>query len=456
MALATAPVASGPGRVPPHDMEAEQSVLGSVLLDPDAIDKVATFLRPHDFYRKNHEDTYRACLDLLIKGEPIDIVTVGAELEAAGILERTGGRAYLAQLESIVPTSANIEHYGRIVREKSIHRRAIQMGGDIAGVGYDEALGADQVVSSVQSMVFSLSDDMVTPEPEPMLNLLSPYVKELTEGTAEAAIPSGLASLDALTGGYKPGQLWFVAGRPGMGKTAMMLNNLLSAAKGDVPAAVFSLEMTKGELVNRFVAQEAKVEAERLDKSRRGQVTLDEDEMDRVMQAIGPLGNLPLWIDDQGSLTDAVLTSKIRRIVATKRTKVVAVDYLGLLKSAADTNGNRVQEVGEICHALKNIAKELRIVVLCGVQLNRGPEMRTDKRPMLADLRESGDIEQDADGVIGMFREWYYDKTKDPHAAEAIILKARSGRTGTAHLGFREEFTKFYSTTYRPAAKPVD
>lgn len=439
-------------RIQPQDLAAEESVLGAILLDNLAIEKVASWLRAQDFYKRNHEDVYKACLDLHISGEPVDLITVANRLEQMQVLTRMGGRAFVASLSEGVPTAANIEHYAKIIKEKSSMRQLIRFGGMVSARGYDSPDDVAQTIAEVQRDAFALTEDQITDEPERVTDMLGAFMDELDNGSADPPVWSGLNSLDGMLGGFIPGQLIVVCGRPGMGKSALGLNIGLHAAKQGVASAIFSLEMSKPELVTRFIAQQASIECKRLDKARRGLASppLSEGEMDRVMTAITTLHPLPLFIDDQGGLTDDVLIAKARRVALREKVGLIVVDYIGLMRSAEDTKGNRVQEVGLICHKLKALAKDLHLPVIAMAQLNRGPEMRKseDKRPMLSDLRESGDVEQDADVVIGVYRPGYYDPLHDQEEAEAIVLKQRGGSTGICPLRFKEEYTRFHSISY--------
>ena len=450
--MAQAPPIDGklPGRVPPHDLEAEQSVLGAMLLDELAIIKVSEFLRPVDFYRKNHEDIYRAALELLSMGEPIDIVTVGSELEKMGVLERIGGRSYLAQLEQAVPTAANIEFYGRIVKEKATKRSLISAGGDIAGLGYDEAIDAPDALNRAQKVVFDISEDRLQTDFEKLFGLLRTTMERVdalqNNVSGTVGVASGFFDLDAKTNGFKDNELIIIAGRPSMGKTSMALNIALEAAvREKVSVAIFSLEMSKDQLAERLLCEHARVDAQRLHRG-----LLGEAEHERLAQALGPLGEAPIFIDDSPMLDELMLLTKARRIKLQENVGMVIVDYLQLMHSRrGSADDNRVQEVSQISRSMKALARELKVPVLALSQLSRGPEQRTDKRPMLSDLRESGSIEQDADVVIFLYREGYYNKADTTGIAEVIVAKNRNGPTGTVNLRFRPELTRFENLDMR-------
>jgi replicative DNA helicase len=453
--VATAPPIDGRslGRVPPHDLEAEQSVLGAILLDEIAIVKVSEFLRPDDFYRKNHADVYRASLELLAQGEPIDIVTVGSELEKMGVLERIGGRSYLAQLEQSVPTAANIEYYGRIVKEKATKRSLISAGGDIAGLGYDDAVEASDALNSAQKIVFDLSEDRVSADFEKLFQLLRRTMERVDTlqaagGGGVIGVPSGFYDLDGKTNGFKTGELIIVAGRPAMGKTSLALNVALEAAvMHQVPIAIFSLEMSKDQLAERLLCEYARVDAQRLHKG-----LLGEAEVDRLARSLGPLGEAPIYIDDSPLLDELMLLTKSRRAKLQHGIGMVVVDYLQLMHSRGGGDDNRVQEVSQISRSMKALARELEVPVIAISQLSRAPEQRTDKRPMLSDLRESGSIEQDADVVLFLYREGYYNRADTSGIAEVIVAKNRNGPVGTVNLRFVPELTRFENVDMRRRA----
>lgn len=444
------------GRVPPQDLEAEQSVLGAILVDELAIIKVSEFLRPEDFYRKNHEEIYRACLELLALGEPIDIVTVGSELEKAGVLERIGGRAYLASLGQSVPTSANISYYGKIVKEKAVKRSLISAGGEIAGYGYDEALDSPDALNQAQKIVFDISEDRISSDFERLYNLLKSTMERVdalqNNKGGVVGVASGFYDLDAKTNGFKPNELIVIAGRPSMGKTSIALNVALRAAVEDkVGVAIFSLEMSRDQLAERLLCEYARVDAQRLHRG-----LLGESEHERLAQALGPLGEAPIFIDDSPSLDELMLLTKARRMKLQENIGMVVVDYLQLMHTKGRSDDNRVQEVSAISRSMKALARELKVPVIAISQLSRGPEQRTDKRPMLSDLRESGAIEQDADVVIFLYREGYYNKADTSGLAEVIVAKNRNGPTGMIQLKFRPELTRFENLDNRRRGPELD
>jgi replicative DNA helicase len=384
----TLPLASG--RVPPHDLDAEMSVIGSVLLDPLSIAKVLQFLHPEDFYRENNGQVYRAALDLFAAGEPIDNVTLASQLQQMGLLERIGGRAQLASMQSAVPTAANIEYYGRIVKEKAYKRRLISAGGQIAGLGFDDSVEAEDAVNQAQSMVFGVADDRDQRELARLYDLLGPAMERISlqmeSGQGIVGIPSGFHDLDRMTGGFKDSDLIIVAGRPSMGKTSIALNiGLHAALEGKKSIAIFSLEMSKEQLTERLLTEQAQIDAMRMHRG-----LLTETEFDRVSNALGPLGEAAIYIDDTPVMDELTLQLKARQAKMRHNIDMILVDYLQLMHGRSRGDDNRVQEVSAISRALKGLARELRIPVIAISQLSRAPEQRPDKRPILSDLRESG------------------------------------------------------------------
>ena len=447
-----ATIALTPGRVPPHDLDAEMSVLGSMLLDPLSIAKVLQFLHPEDFYRENNGQVYRAALDLFAAGEPIDNVTLAAQLQTMGVLERIGGRAQLASMQGAVPTAANIEYYGRIVKEKAYKRRLISAGGNIAGYGYDDSLEAEEAINQAQSLVFGVADDRDQRELARLYDLLGPAMERISlqmeSGQGVIGIPSGFHDLDRMTGGFKDSDLIIVAGRPAMGKTSMALNVALYAAlEAKKSIAIFSLEMSKEQLTERLLTEQAQIDAQRLHRG-----LLSEAEFDRVSNALGPLGEAQIYIDDTPVMDELTMQLKARQAKLRHNVDMILLDYLQLMHGRArGDDGNRVQEVSAISRALKGLARELRIPVIAISQLSRAPEQRPDKRPILSDLRESGSIEQDSDLVMFLYRPEYYKSEERPGIAEVIVAKHRNGPTGMIELKFRRDHTRFYNLeTRRP------
>ena len=446
----TIPLAAG--RIPPHDLDAEISVIGSILLEPLSIAKVLQFLHPEDFYRENNGQIYRAALDLFAAGEPIDNVTLAAQLQSMGLLERVGGRAQLASMQSTVPTAANIEYYGRIVKERAYKRRLISAGGNIAGYGYDDSIEAEDAINQAQSLVFGVADDRDQRELARLYDLLGPAMERISvlmeSGQGVVGIPSGFHDLDRMTGGFKDSDLIIIAGRPSMGKTAMALNVTLHCAlEAKKSVAIFSLEMSKEQLTERLLTEQAQIDAQRMHRG-----LLTEGEFDRVSNALGPLGEAQIYIDDTPVMDELTLMLKARQAKLRHNVDMIVVDYLQLMHGRArGDDGNRVQEVSSISRAMKGLARELRVPVIAISQLSRAPEQRPDKRPILSDLRESGSIEQDSDVVMFLYRPEYYKAEEKPGIAEVIVAKHRNGPTGTIELKFRRDHTRFYNLeTRRP------
>ena len=378
------------GRVPPHDLDAEMSVIGSVLLDPLSVAKVLQFLHPEDFYRENNGQIYRAALDLFAAGEPIDNVTLAAQLQTMGLLDRVGGRAQLASMQGAVPTAANIEYYGRIVKEKAYKRRLISAGSNIAGFGYDDSVEAEEAINQAQSLVFGVADDRDQRELMRLYDLLGPAMERISlqmeSGQGIVGIPTGFHDLDRMTGGFKDSDLIIVAGRPAMGKTSLALNIALhSALEANKSIAIFSLEMSKEQLTERLLTEQAQIDAQRMHRG-----LLTEAEFDRVSNALGPLGEAKIFIDDTPVMDELSLQLKARQAKMRHNIDMILIDYLQLMHGRARGDDNRVQEVSSISRALKGLARELRIPVIAISQLSRAPEQRPDKRPILSDLRESG------------------------------------------------------------------
>ena len=458
--MANAPARDGrvEGRTPPSDLDAEQSVLGAILLDQTALPRILDTLNAVDFYRENNSQIYAAAVELFRTGEPIDNVTIAAQLEKQGVLERVGGRAHLALLQEQVPTAANVEHYARIVKSKAYKRRLISAGSNVTALGYDETIDADQALNKATSLVYAAAEDRVQTELSSLFSLLRPAMDridaQMASGQGVVGVPSGFYDLDRLTSGFKAADLIIVAGRPAMGKTSFVLNLALHAAVNTAcPVAIFSLEMSKEQLVERLLCQQARIDSQRLHRG-----LLGDAEYERLVMAIGPLENAPIYIDDSPTLDELTLLLKARQAKVRHGLGLVLLDYLQLMqgRNRGDDN-NRVQEVSQISRSLKGLARELKVPVIAISQLSRAPEARPNKRPMLSDLRESGSIEQDADIVMFLYRDDYYnDKTDKPGIAEVIVAKHRNGPTDTIELRFRKDQTLFYNLEQRRGPSDLD
>jgi replicative DNA helicase len=350
-----------------------------------------------------------------------------------------------------VPTAANIEYYGRIVKEKAYKRRLISAGSNIAGFGYDDGVEAEEAINQAQSLVFGVADDRDQRELARLYDLLGPAMERISlqmeSGQGVIGVPSGFHDLDRMTGGFKESDLIIVAGRPSMGKTSFALNIGLHAALEHKKAiAIFSLEMSKEQLTERLLTEQAQIDAQRLHRG-----LLSEAEFDRVSNALGPLGEAAIYIDDTPAMDELTLQLKARQAKMRHNIDLIIVDYLQLMHGRSRGDDNRVQEVSSISRALKGLARELRIPVIAISQLSRAPEQRPDKRPILSDLRESGAIEQDSDLVMFLYRPEYYKSDERPGIAEIIVSKHRNGPTGMIELKFRRDHTRFYNLeTRRP------
>lgn len=444
------------GLTPPADVDAEEAVLGSILIDASALGRVP-HLRPEEFYVEAHQTILKAARELFRRAEPIDNVTVAAELDRMKKLEMVGGRSKLAHLHEAVPFSGNIEHYAAIVQTKAAKRRTIRFGQEVIAKGYDEAVTAEDAVAAAQRGAMELAESGLHAEPVVVASMLDDFLallEELRESGAPPGISSGFKSLDRVIGGLKPQDLVVIAGRASMGKTALAVNIGLRVAKAGKSVAMFSLEMSKEQVLGRLVAQEARVAAQRLANPS----LMGDAEFRRVQSVMDALHKAKFWIDDQSASDEVVIAAKARSLaMKTEGLDLIIIDYLQLMQSSRDFRDNRVQEVGHLTRSLKRLARELKIPIIALSQVSRAPDGREDKRPRLSDLRESGDIEQDCDIAIGVFRPHYYDDKADVNAAEAIVMKNRNGDTATVNLRFSKEQTRFDDITYREedAPRPV-
>jgi replicative DNA helicase len=440
--------AQGPefDRTPPQDVVAEQCVLGAMLLSKDAIADVVEVLRPGDFYRPAHQMVYDAVLDLYGRGEPADPVTIAAELTRDGAIAKIGGAPYLHTLIASVPTAANAAYYAHIVRERAILRRLVEAGTRIVQMGYGAANAGgevDDIVDRAQQEVYDVTDRRTSEDYIRLEEVLQQAFDEIeamgSRGSELYGIPTGFRELDELTNGLHPGQLIVVAGRPGSGKSTMGLDTLRAASIHHQHTSVlFSLEMGRNEITMRLLSAEAQILLQRL---RTGQMT--DPDWNRLARRMGEIAQAPLFIDDSPNLTMMEIRAKARRLKQRHDLKLVVVDYLQLMTSPKRVE-NRQQEVAEMSRSLKLLAKELEVPVIAISQLNRGPEQRSDKRPQMADLRESGAIEQDADLVILLHREDMYER-ESPRAGEAdlIVAKHRHGPTATITVAFQGHYSRF-------------
>ncbi len=431
------------GRVPPHSLEAEAGVLGAILLNNDVLPQVAEVLDRDDFYRSGHRVLYDAMLELSEDGSPIDLVTASEALRQRGLLEKAGGAAYLAGLTDRVPSAENAEHYARIVRERAILRKLIWVTTEIASEGYQVDADVEAYLDKAEQALFEVTQRKIRPSFSRLKDILRDAFTKIEELYERKELVTGVSTgfheLDQVTAGLQPSDLIIVAGRPGMGKTSFVLNVAQHAAiGGGVPVAFFSLEMSKEQLVMRLLCAEARVDSHRL---RRGM--LKDSDWPKLTRAAGALAEAPIYIDDTPGLTTLELRAKARRLKSEAGLGLVVVDYLQLMRARGRFD-LREQEISEISRSLKGLAKELDVPVVALSQLNRGVESRTDKRPLLSDLRESGAIEQDSDVILFIYRDEVYNKeSQDQGMAELIVGKQRHGPTATVKLAFISEFTAF-------------
>ena len=433
------------GRQPPHDNEAEQGVLGAMLLSPNTITDIIEELIPDDFYRPAHQLIYRAILDLFSDNKDVDPVIVAGRLDRNQDLERVGGAPYLHTLISSVPTAANARYYAEIVAEKAVLRRLVDAGTRVVQLGYEGTEGAevDVVVDMAQQEVFAIAQRNVTEDYAILADILQPTMDELdelsTHGGLARGIPTGFIDLDNLTNGLHGGQMIIVAARPGVGKSTLALDFMRSCSiKHNKASVIFSLEMSKSEIVMRLLSAETEI---RLSDMRAGRMS--DEAWAKLANRVGQISEAPLFIDDSANLTMMEIRSKARRLKQKHDLQMIVVDYLQLMSSGKRVE-SRQQEVSEFSRQLKLLAKELDVPLVAISQLNRGPESRTDKRPQLADLRESGSLEQDADMVMLLYRPDSQDKD-DERAGEAdiILAKHRGGPIDTVQVAHQLHYSKF-------------
>ena len=439
-------------RVPPHSIEAEQSVLGGLLLDNTAWDRIGDQIADSDFYRDEHRRIFKQIAKLLEKGKPADVVTVSEALDGAGEAEATGGLAYLGELAANTPSAANIRRYAEIVRERAILRQLVTCGDEIATSALN-AMGRDpkSLLDEAESKVFAIAESGMRHQTgfqhiNPLLTQVVERIQELHDRDNPSditGVPSGFIDLDQKTSGMQPGDLIIVAARPSMGKTAFALNIAeYVAVEAGLPVAVFSMEMGGTQLAMRMLASIGRLDSHRVRTGR-----LNDDEWSRLSFALGKLHEKPLYIDETGGLNPIDLRARARRLARQYGGKLglIVIDYLQLMVgSRASSSENRATEVSEISRSLKSLAKELEVPVIALSQLSRKVEERNDKRPMMSDLRESGAIEQDADVILMLYRDEYYKPdTQDKGVSEVIIGKQRNGPTGTVRLAFLGEYTRF-------------
>lgn len=433
-------------KVPPHSTEAEESVLGALLLDREAVIAVAEFLRPTDFYETRHRDIFECCLELYEDRVPIDVLTVSERLKKRKVLKKIGGTAYLAELANKVPTAAHVEHYGKIVKDTATKRSLMTAASRLVDLSLDEGLEAAELLDKAESEVFSLTQDSIKQTFTKVRDTLAESFDRLDELHKQSGglrgVPTGFAALDDMTAGFQKSNLVILAARPGVGKTSFALNLALTlATKYKKAVGYYSLEMSKEELVDRLLVSQADIDAWKLKTGK-----LSEDDFNKLSVAMGQLAEAPIYIDDTPALSILEMRTKARRLQVDTGVDLLVVDYLQLARSR--NLENRVQEVSEISQGLKNMARELKVPVIALSQLSRAVEQRNEKRPQLSDLRESGSIEQDADIVMFLYRE--EDSSNGDDAKPTIInvkldiAKHRNGATGSVDLFFKGDRIKFY------------
>ena len=438
------------GKVAPHDIEAEQAVIGSMLTDQEAAIKSFEVLKQEDFYREDSRIIYSAMLNLYKRGEPIDLITLKSELESMGKFEQVGGFEYLAELPEKVPTTANVEKYIKIVEEKSTLRSLIKTANEIIDFSYDPSENVEDIMENAEKKIFNVMQDKNQKGCVPIKDILVDSFTELEElynrKQHVTGVPTGFIELDTKTAGLHGSELILIAARPAMGKSAFALNIAANAAlKANTPVAIFSLEMSKEQMVNRILCSEAMVDS---NKVRTGK--LEDEDWSKLAGTIGPLSETGIYIDDTAGINITEIRARCRKLKLEKNIGLIVIDYLQLIQGSSRRNGSREQEIAEISRSLKILAKELNVPVIALSQLSRAVEQRPDHKPMMSDLRESGSIEQDADIVMFLYREDYYNPdTERKNIAEVIIGKNRSGSTGSVLLRWLGNYTKFVNLERR-------
>ncbi|MDY0237158.1 MAG: replicative DNA helicase [Gudongella sp.] len=434
---------NGIGRIPPHSIEAEQSVLGALLLDKEAINTAVEHLRSDDFYKEANREIYEAVLVLNNRNEPVDLITLSEELKRRGTLDSIGGISYLANLSSSIATTANTKYYCDIVEEKSILRMLIGSSNEIMGLAYDNSESVNVIIEKAEKNIFDITQGAHKKSFFPISEVLLTSFAQIEERAANkgqlTGITTGYADLDVKLSGLQKSDLILLAARPSMGKTALGVNIATNASlKGKGKVALFSLEMSKEQLVQRIISATAHVDLQKIISG-----NLVDDEWIQVVNAMAPLSKMDIYIDDTAGISMMEMKAKCRRLKIEKGLDLIVVDYLQLMQMDGKVE-NRQQEISSISRGLKALAKEMECPVLALSQLSRAPELRSDHRPILSDLRESGAIEQDADVVMFLYRDEYYDKESEKkNIAELILAKHRNGPTGQIELVFKQEYTKF-------------
>lgn len=431
------------GKVPPHDIEAEQAVIGSMLTDQEAVYAAIERLKPEDFYREDNKQIYTAILNIYNKAEPIDIITLKAELSSMGKLDAVGGLEYIVELPEKVPTTANVDRYIKIVEEKSLLRNLIRAANEILSSGYAQEDDVENIVDHAEKKIFDVmqkkSQKGYTTIKDVLVESFTKLEELYNQKEHITGVPTGFAELDKKTAGLHGSELILIAARPAMGKSAFALNiGSYAATRANVPVAIFSLEMSKEQVGNRILCSEALVDSNNV---RTGE--LNDEELGKLAETSGELSQAPIYIDDTPGISVMEIRAKCRKLKLEKNIGLVIIDYLQLIQGSGKTS-SREQEIAEISRSLKILAKEIEVPVIALSQLSRAVEARPDHRPMLSDLRESGSIEQDADIVMFLYRDDYYNEDSEKkNIAEVIIAKQRAGSTGTVELAWLGKYTKF-------------
>ncbi len=436
-------------RIPPHNIEAEQAVIGAIFLEPDVFSTASERIGPADFYRASHEVIFEAMYKLFEKGEPIDIVTVTTLLANSDKLDIAGGVTYLTDLASSVPTAANIDYYSKIVEEKALLRRLISTATDIVTKTFSREDEVEEVLDEAERSILEVSSRKNVNAFKPIKDVLIDVydnIEQLHHAKDDVTgIPTGYRDLDRMTSGFQRNDLIIIAARPSMGKTAFALNIAQNVAiNTDENVAIFSLEMGADQLVSRMLCAEGNIDSQRL---RTGK--LEQEDWGKLTMAMGSLSHAGIYIDDSPGIRVTDIRSKCRRLKQEHGLGMIIIDYLQLIQGSEHSRDNRQQEVSEISRSLKGLARELEVPLIALSQLSRGVESRQDKRPMMSDLRESGSIEQDADIVGFLYRDDYYDSESEQQNIEIILAKQRNGPTGTVELAFVKEFNKFVDLDFR-------
>ena len=431
------------GKVPPHDIEAEQAVIGSMLTDQEAVYAAIERLKPEEFYREDNKQIYTAILNIYNKAEPIDIITLKAELSSMGKLDAVGGLEYIVELPEKVPTTANVDRYIKIVEEKSLLRNLIRAANEILSSGYAQEDDVENIVDHAEKKIFDVmqkkSQKGYTTIKDVLVESFTKLEELYNQKEHITGVPTGFAELDKKTAGLHGSELILIAARPAMGKSAFALNiGSYAATRANVPVAIFSLEMSKEQVGNRILCSEALVDSNNV---RTGE--LNDEELGKLAETSGELSQAPIYIDDTPGISVMEIRAKCRKLKLEKNIGLVIIDYLQLIQGSGKTS-SREQEIAEISRSLKILAKEIEVPVIALSQLSRAVEARPDHRPMLSDLRESGSIEQDADIVMFLYRDDYYNEDSEKkNIAEVIIAKQRAGSTGTVDLAWLGKYTKF-------------